>query len=612
MRILAVVGNIHIHAAGSITQIEACAVLHIRASVSIRISTVSAVVIDKAAVSEVACDSVLIKAVAGDGDLGTSVNEVSANHCPGICKHTSSCLCIAFADGIQLDSSVVTDIGGSVLRFYGGVDICPVMAGDIRFVDIGVCVKIDILCAVCIHIRAQRRTLGVRLTIDIEAADISHDIHNGAFNDCRIRLGTFADDIAVIIKHSGADVCICIQRNGVINVGFRCGAEAGRIGAAVAVDSVFRAVSLDIDRTEPVADFCGTNVHCGCGGHIHGNIDLRHGNAALGIDAGGGGDDVSPARLSNDIQRAKVCLDIRTVQNIDGCCTHQRIICIDTAGCNESGAFLGGLCSHDCIGNGMGCEVEVGIHCTIKVDDIFHVHSVLALGLIQIDDAAGGTVIAGNDTLCFCVIFCGDADAAQVGCQFGITIRIGPGVIVAFRRQCLVGYITNHGCLCTGLDVCCCGALVVGTDDNVPLTGNGAAGNTGLCALSAVCTGANSCFGYALLEGHTGRNVSGLSNSTCVGIRNRFHTDTQSIQMDAGQVSVNRIVGIGIAAHVAEGNKRDLVRHNGFRIRTGNGAGKDLDIGSGHGVFAAACNVCGVGTDRLCLCFGFFRLDQAE
>ena len=392
LRILAVVGDIHIHTAGSIAQIEACTVLYIGVTVSTEISTVSAVMIDKAAVSEVACDSVFIEAVAGNGNLCASVNKVSANHGPGVCIHIALCLCIAFANGVQLDGCIVTDIGGSVLRSYRSVDICPVVGRDVRFVNIGICVKIDVLCAVCIHIRTQRRTLGVSLAVNIEAADVGHDIHEGTLDDRRIRLGAFADDIAVNIKHSGADVYICIQRNRIINVGSGCSAKAGRIGAAVAVDFVFRAVCLDVDGTKPVADFCGTNIHCGCRGHIHSNIDLCHGNAALGIDAGSGGDVVSPACLSNDIQSAEVCLDIRAVQNIDGCCTHQRISCIDTAGCNESGALLGGFCGHDCIGNGMSCEVEVSIHCSLKVDDVYHIHSVLALGLVQIDDTACGAV----------------------------------------------------------------------------------------------------------------------------------------------------------------------------------------------------------------------------
>ena len=88
-------------------------------------------VVDKAAVSEVAFDSVFVEAVAGNGDLSASVNEVAANHGPGVCVHIAFCLGITFADGVQLNGCIVADIGGSVLRLYGGVDVCPVVGGDV-------------------------------------------------------------------------------------------------------------------------------------------------------------------------------------------------------------------------------------------------------------------------------------------------------------------------------------------------------------------------------------------------------------------------------------------------------------------------------------------------
>ena len=611
-RILAVVGNIHIHAAGGIAQIEACATLNDGVTVATEIGIFLAVVVDKAAVSEVALDSVFVEAVAGNGDLSASVNEVSANHGPGVCVHIAFCLGITFADGVQLNGCIVADIGGSVLRLYGGVDVCPVVGGDICLVNIGICVKVNVLRAVCIHIRTQRRALGVSLTVDIEAADICHDIDDRTFHDCGAGLGAAAYDIAVCVKHCGADVHICIQRKVVVDVGSGSGTKAGCVGVADTVHSVFRAVCLDIDRTEPVADFRGTHIHGSGGIDIGVDVDLCDRNATLGVDACGGGDQIASACFRNDIQCSEVGLDDRAVQNIDGCAAHQIISCADTGCGNEAGTLLGGLGCHVGIGYGMGREVQICIHGTLQIDHILHIHGILALGLFQVDDTAGGAVCAGDDTLCLCIVFRGNADAAEVGYQIGIAVCVSSCVVVAFGGKCLHGNISDHGNISAGLDICRCRTLIVGTDHDVLFADDRAAGNAGQCGLTAVCTGADTGIGLALTELHKGQTVTGLTKRKCVGVCNRLNTDTVGLQINAGQVSMDIIVGVSIASHLTEGDAHHLVGHIGRCFGTGNRASENLHIGSLHGVVAAACNVRIVFADGFRLGLGNADTKQAD
>ena len=97
-----------------------------------------------------------------------------------------------------------------------------------------------------------------------------------------------------------------------------------------------------------------------------------------------------------------------------------------------------------------------------------------------------------------------------------------------------------------------------------------------------------------------------------IGVCNGLDTETVGLQVDIGQVSMDRIVGISITVHNTEGNAHDLIRHNGCGVSAGNGAGKGLDIDCGHGVIAAACKICLVGADCYRLCLGFIHFDQAD
>ena len=597
--IAAVVGNIHIHTACRVTQVEAGAACD-RGSVGISAEAgiVYAVVVDEATVSQVAFDSGLVKVVAGDGNLSASVDKAAADDGPGLGVHFAHGVGLALADGVQLHRGVVADIGGSVLRLDGGIDVCPVVGGNIRVVDFGVGLQPDGLVADGVHIGAQGGALGVGLTVDVQAADVGNDVDHGTLNHSSLAAGLDGH-----IGRKGdvvADVCS----------GSRT--QTGGIGTANAVDAVFRAVGSDGNRTKPVPDLSGAHSHLRGGINRHINEDFGGGNHAVGIDFRVGGDDVAPACLGENVQLAKVGLDHGAVQNGNGGAARQRILGADLGFRVEAFPILGGSGRHVGIGDGAGREVGIGIHGALQLNGIHHIHLVFALCVIQIDDAACGNVGAGYDALSSGIVLRGDADAAQLGNQLGISACVCLGVVIAGGGQGLLLHIREDGCLGAGLDVGCGGALVEGADNNILPGPDGAAGDAGLGALASTGAGADAGVGIGLGELHAGQTASGFGEGIGNGAGHTLNTEAHRLQIHAGQIGMDGVVGIGVAAHIVEGDSRDLIRHTAVGIRAGDGAGKDLDLTGLHGVGAGAFEIGIVHTNRSGFCFDGVRTDQRD
>ena len=539
-------------------------------------------VVDKAPVSEVAFDSFLIKAITGDGDLRASVDESAADGGLRLGFHFTRGVRLALADGVQLHGCVVADIGGSVLRLDGSIDVCPVMGGNIRIVDCSIGTQCNVLFAGGIHVGTQSGSLGVSLTIDVELADVGNDVDYRTLNNGLVR---------------GIDGNLGCEGNGVLDLCVGGCTQAGGIGTANAVNAILRAVRSDGHGAKPIPNLSGSHGYSGSGSHIHDNFDFRDIDSAIGINFRIGSNDISPTCLGNDIQLAEVGLDNGTIANHDRHRAHQTIRRADLSCRNEGLAILGGSCRHSGIGDCACREVGIGIHRTLKLNIIVNINGIITLGDIQIDDTAIGGVLAGYDTLRGCIVLSGDADAAQLGNQLGTILRISVGRVVAYGRKGLFSNIANDRNIRTGADIGLRETLIVSTDDDILLCLDRAAGNSGPRGLTVV-TGADTRSGIGLAEADTGHAAAGFGEGIRSGGRHTLNAQAVNIHMNAGQVRFDRIVGVSIAAHIVEGYSRNLIWHTAAGIRAGDRTGKDLNLSRIHGIAAAAADIGIVGANR--------------
>ena len=130
--------------------------------------------------------------------------------------------------------------------------------------------------------------------------------------------------------------------------------------------------------------------------------------------------------------------------------------------------------------------------------------------------------------------------------------------------------------------------------------------------MASIGAGADAGVGIGLGELHAGQTASGFGEGIGNGGRHTLNGQTDRLQIHTGQIGMDGVIGIGVAAHIVEGDSRDLIRHTAVGIRAGDGAGKDLDLTGLHGVGAGAFEIGIVDTDRSGFRFDRVRADQRD
>ena len=490
-------GDVDVDAARRVAQVEDGAAGHAHAAVASEGMVGDGLFDDEAAFAGVLPDAAAVEAVAGDRHGGAPQGNAVAQHGAGRFRGGAAGLGQGLARRVQLDGGPHVDVGVPVGGLGGSVDVQAVVAGDVGPGDVHIRVQGRLGVAEGVHRRAQGRSLGVGVGVDVQFAVAGDDLHVPPFDDRGLAGGPRDDHVGI---QAG------------IHVGGGIGghAQAGGIRADVGLHARLGGVGEDVHGAETGLDEgVPAHFHPGAGGEVHlrGGGAQSHQAAALHFGAGGDAVGVAAGSLYGQVavvgfQDAAVLQDHlhRAVQSVPRL---EHLIVDEGAAVGVGGGV------HPGRGGSLHGEGLIGVQGAVHGDGVVGVDGVLATGDVGVD--GNGDAAASGDALGLGGVLAEDAHAAAGGADDRAVQHVHTGVVPADGGQhAHAGIAGGHAQALA--DVGRGVAGVVGPQGHVPLRQDGAAVHPDADDLAVVFGSTHSGLGGIHTAGHQGH----------VGLAGRF------------------------------------------------------------------------------------------